>query len=156
MFSTKALSANQRRTETRRERTQKKLSHSKVFENVEIATINFATEENVAFVIRSAACFEKMGCIEGSILLKEAADEIPSATLQSGVSGETNLPEGKTKQNMDEIIAIKNIQDWLLLKLYESQQSPEDNLRVLKALKKYVSNGRDIFSVLLNAVDKIV
>ena len=43
------------RTETRRERMNKKLE-AKVFP-LEVCTINFQIEENVAFVMRSAVCF---------------------------------------------------------------------------------------------------
>lgn len=43
------------RTETRRERSLKKID-AKVFP-FEVCTINFQIEENVAFTIRSAACF---------------------------------------------------------------------------------------------------
>lgn len=44
-----------KRAETRRERSQKK-TDAKVFP-FEVCTINFQIEENVAFTLRSAACF---------------------------------------------------------------------------------------------------
>ncbi len=44
------------RTETRKERYNKKSKTAKFFP-FEIATINFKFEENVAFIARSAACF---------------------------------------------------------------------------------------------------
>ena len=60
-YSTKSLSSTLRRTETRSERTEKKIINKqvKIFDNIEIATINFAMEDNVAFIVRAAACF---GC----------------------------------------------------------------------------------------------
>ena len=60
-YSTKGLSSTLRRTETRSERTEKKIINKqvKIFDNIEIATINFASEDNVSFIVRAAACF---GC----------------------------------------------------------------------------------------------
>ncbi len=44
------------RTETRRQRHDNKIKNAKTYP-VEICTINFQIEENVAFVVRSASCF---------------------------------------------------------------------------------------------------
>lgn len=46
-----------KRTETRRERMNNKKQYAKTYENVEVCVLNFMYEENVAFVIRAAACF---------------------------------------------------------------------------------------------------
>lgn len=44
------------RNETRRERYCKKLDNAKTFP-ISIATVNFMFDENLGFVVRSAACF---------------------------------------------------------------------------------------------------
>lgn len=46
-----------KRIETRRERMNNKVKYSKTYENTEVCVLNFMCEENVAFVIRAAACF---------------------------------------------------------------------------------------------------
>lgn len=46
-----------KRSETRRERMDNKKPYAKTYENTEVCILNFMCEENVAFVIRAAACF---------------------------------------------------------------------------------------------------